>query len=169
MVRPASKPAGPSSPAAASTHLGTGPQDAQGAPGQATAPPSAALVLGYDYLARIWVDGPLRPPEAALRAIEPDRGVRRHVPARLGDDQATVVVLVRRCALTGYVEQVDEFCPACGEPSVDRREIGQPGAERSLGKPQRAVQPDAGEIVVTMHNRRAGRRRRLAQSVAGVQ
>jgi TorA maturation chaperone TorD len=30
--------------------------------------PAAAMVHGYDYLARIWLDGPLRLPEAALRA-----------------------------------------------------------------------------------------------------
>ena len=91
MARPASKPSRPSSPAAARTRRGTGPQDAQGGPGQAAAPPSAALVLGYDYLARIWLDGPLRPPEAALRAWLADL---TPVDARLATRWAELVHLL---------------------------------------------------------------------------
>ena len=66
MARPAGEPSR-RTPAAAQT--GAEPPDAGDRPGQAAAvQPAAAMVHGYDYLARIWLDGPLRLPEAALRA-----------------------------------------------------------------------------------------------------
>jgi len=67
MARPASKPSRHDSPATAGTQSDAGPLAAPDGPGQAVVP-SVATVHGYDYLARIWLDGPLRLSEAALRA-----------------------------------------------------------------------------------------------------
>jgi TorA maturation chaperone TorD len=68
MVRPAGEPSR-RTPATAAAQTATGHPDADDRAGQAAAVQlAAAMVHGYDYLARIWLDGPLRIPEAALRA-----------------------------------------------------------------------------------------------------
>ena len=67
MARPASRHSRRRFPATARTQPGARPLDGPNGPGQAV-PPGAAMVLSYDYLARTWLDGPLRPSAAALRA-----------------------------------------------------------------------------------------------------
>ena len=68
MARRASGHSRRNSPATTAAQAGAGSLDARDGLGQAPPPPGPAIVHGYDYLARIWLDGPLRLSEAALRA-----------------------------------------------------------------------------------------------------
>ena len=69
MVHPAGRPSHPPS-RAAGAHARAGPLNARDG-AAAALPHSAAIVYGYDYLARIWLDGPLRLSEPALQAWLP--------------------------------------------------------------------------------------------------
>ena len=69
MARPAGEPSRRTPATAAAAQTAAGHPDAGDRPDQAAAVQAVpAMVHGYDYLARIWLDGPLRLPEAALRA-----------------------------------------------------------------------------------------------------